>query len=97
MVLSSDLDLQLSGKIGNEIDILAAISDQNIPLQPEGNTQQLREFDKVFIQLSKDNHKLLVGDYEIQSYDSRFLQYFKKWQGLLYDDYYELDLSLIHI
>lgn len=91
LVLSSDLDLQLSGKIGNEIDILAAISDQNIPLQPEGNTQQLREFDKVFIQLSKDNHKLLVGDYEIQSYDSRFLQYFKKWQGLLYDDYYELD------
>lgn len=91
LVLSSDLDLQLSGKIGNEIDILAAISDQNIPLQPEGNTQQLREFDKVFIQLSKDNHKLLVGDYEIQSYDTRFLNYFKKWQGVLYDDKYELD------
>lgn len=91
LVLSSDLDLQLSGKIGNEIDILAAISDQNIPLQPEGNTQQLREFDKVFIQLSKDKHRLLVGDYEIQSYDSRFLTYFKKWQGLLYDDKYELD------
>ncbi len=91
LVLSSDLDLQLSGKIGNEIDILAAISDQNIPLQPEGNTQQLREFDKVFIQLSKDNHKLLVGDYEIQSYDTRFLNYFKKWQGLLYDDKFELD------
>jgi len=91
LVLSSDLDLQLSGKIGNEIDILAAISDQNIPLQPEGNTQQLREFDKVFIQLSKDNHKLLVGDYEIQSSDTRFLNYFKKWQGLLYDDRFELN------
>lgn len=91
LVLSSDLDLQLSGKIGNEIDILAAISDQNIPIQPEGNTQQLREFDKVFIQLSKDDHRLLVGDYEIQSNDKRFLNYFKKWQGLLYDDRFEVN------
>jgi len=90
LVLSSDLDLQLNGKIGDEIDILAAISDQNIPLQPEGNTQQLREFDKVFIQLSKDKHRLLVGDYEISSDTSYFLDYYKKWQGLLYDDKFTL-------
>ena len=91
LVLSSDLDLQLSGKIGGEIDILAAISDQNIPLQPEGNTQNLREFDKVFIQLSKDQHRLLIGDYEVQSDSSHFLNFFKKWQGLKYDDVFELD------
>lgn len=90
LVLNSDLDLQLSGKIGDEIEILAAISDQNIPLQPEGNTQQLREFDKVFIQLSKEDHRLLVGDYEISADTSYFLDYYKKWQGLLYDDKFTL-------
>ncbi len=91
LVLSSDLDLQLSGKIGGEIDILAAISDQNIPLEPEGNTQNLREFDKVFIQLSKDKHRLLIGDYEVQSDSSHFLNFFKKWQGLKYDDEFSFD------
>jgi len=91
LVLSSDLDLQLSGKIGGEIDILAAISDQNIPLEPEGNTQNLREFDKVFIQLSKDKHRLLIGDYEVQSDSSHFLNFFKKWQGLKYDDAFSFD------
>jgi len=91
LILSSDLDLQLSGKIGGEIDILAAISDQNIPLEPEGNTQNLREFDKVFIQLSKDKHRLLIGDYEVQSDSSHFLNFFKKWQGLKYDDAFSFD------
>lgn len=91
LVLNSDLDLQLSGKIGGEIDILAAISDQNIPLQPEGNTQNLREFDKVFIQLSKDQHRLLIGDYEVRSDSSHFLNFFKKWQGLKYDDSFVFD------
>jgi len=86
LVLNSDLDLQLNGKIGGEIDIVAAISDQNIPLQPEGNTQNLREFDKVFIQLSKDEHNLLIGDYEIASDTSYYLNFFKKWQGLKYKD-----------
>ncbi len=90
LVLNSDLDLQLSGKIGGEIDILAAISDQNIPLQPEGNTQNLREFDKVFIQLSKDQHKLLIGDYEIASDTSYYLNFFKKWQGVKYEDEFSI-------
>ena len=44
------MDLRLSGKIGNGIEITAALTDNNIPLQPDGTTQQIQDFDKVFIQ-----------------------------------------------
>ncbi|MFK7809251.1 MAG: hypothetical protein AB8F74_15715, partial [Saprospiraceae bacterium] len=84
LVLNSQFNLQLAGKIGNDIEILAAITDQNIPLQPEGNTQQLQEFDRVFKQQKKDNNTLIAGDYELAKPNSYFMNYFKKLQGATY-------------
>lgn len=83
-VVNSSLNLQLAGRISGNIDVLAAITDENIPVQAEGNTQQLQEFDKVFIQLNNDKHKLVAGDYDVRNPEGYFLRYFKKAQGGLY-------------
>ncbi len=81
LVLNSAFNLQMAGNIGDEIEILAAISDQNIPLQPEGNTQQLQEFDRIFMQLKRRKSSLIAGDYELARPNSYFMNYFKKLQG----------------
>ncbi len=80
LVLNSQFNLQMAGTLG-DLEILAAITDNNIPLQPEGNTQQLREFDKIFIQVSKNQTKLIAGDYELAKPNGYFMNYFKKLQG----------------
>lgn len=92
-VVNSSLNLQLAGKIGGNIDVLAAITDENIPVQADGNTQQLQEFDRVFIQLSTDKHKLIAGDYDVRNPDGYFMRYFKKAQGGLYTYTDKLELA----
>lgn len=86
LVLNSNFNLQLSGDLGDDIEILAAITDQNIPLQPEGNTQQLQEFDRIFIQLKRRSSTFVAGDYELARPNSYFMNYYKKLQGATYSN-----------
>ena len=79
--VNSALNLQLDGKLTDDINIRAAITDQNIPFQPEGNTQQLQEFDKVFIQFYNENASLTAGDIVLKNKPSNFLRYYKNVQG----------------
>lgn len=82
VVVNSNLNLQLSGHLTNNIDILLAATDNNIPIQPEGNTQQLQEFDKVFIQFSNTNSRLIAGDFQLMRPSGYFMNFYKKSQGI---------------
>ncbi|MBK8632262.1 MAG: hypothetical protein IPN72_01345 [Saprospiraceae bacterium] len=82
LVLNSNFDMQMSGELGNGLKVVAAISDDNIPIQPEGNTQVLQEFDKVFIEVSKDKTSLVAGDFELRRPDSYFMNFQKKLKGI---------------
>lgn len=84
LALNSNFNLQLSGRLGDDIEVVAAITDENLPLQPEGNTQTLREFDKIFIGLKRKNAQLIAGDYELKRPKGYFLNYLKKLQGATY-------------
>ncbi len=90
LTVNSNLNLQLSGKIYDDIEVLAAITDNNIPIQADGNTQQLQEFDKVYIQFKKNNTRLLTGDFQVQETQDKFLRFNKKAQGLSFSTEYRL-------
>jgi hypothetical protein len=83
VVVNSNLNLQVSGKLTPEIDIMMAATDNNIPFQADGTTAQLQEFDKVFIQLNNQNTKLIVGDYQLgKPANSYFMNFYKRAQGI---------------
>ncbi|MDR3188665.1 MAG: hypothetical protein LBT94_05720 [Prevotellaceae bacterium] len=79
--LTSELSLQLSGKLTDELSMMAAVSDKNLPLSPEGNTAALQEFDKVFISVFTDNTSLSAGDVELSEERDFFGKYNRKALG----------------
>ncbi|MEZ4877012.1 MAG: hypothetical protein R2805_05610 [Flavobacterium sp.] len=80
--VSSNLDLQITGKISDKVSLRASIQDSNIPLQSGGYSQKLDEFDQIFIELFTDNWNIRAGDLFLENRQSRFLNFNKKVQGL---------------
>lgn len=82
LTLLSGLRLQISGMLTDDIEVVAAITDENSPIQPEGNTETLDELDKVFIQLNHKNFSATFGDYELQKRSGEFSVVNRRLQGL---------------
>lgn len=83
MKLESGLNMQVSGKIGEKVEVVAALTDQNTPIQPEGNTQSLQEIDKVFVQIKSDRLQATLGDYYFDLVGTEFSPYNRKLQGVM--------------
>ncbi|MFC1555691.1 hypothetical protein ACFL67_01265 [candidate division KSB1 bacterium] len=80
--LQSGLKMQVQGKLGREYDLKAVLTDQNTPLQPEGNTRTLNEIDKVYIDISGPRFSSQVGDINVTAENGSFGRYSRKLQGL---------------
>ena len=81
-VTNSALDLEISGKLSNKVTLRANIFDTNIPIQQNGYSQNLTDFDRVFIELFSDNWQIRAGDISLQNKESYFMPISKQIAGL---------------
>lgn len=84
-VINSNFNLQISGMLADSIQLTAALSDQNLPIQPDGNTAQLNEVDKIWIQFKKRNWQLDLGDIDLRRNSQYFLNFYKRLQGVSFE------------
>lgn len=84
--VQSTMDMQISGKLAPDVSILASISDHNLPIQADGYTQTLEEFDKIYIQLNiRKNSILRAGHLDLQDDKTYFGRYQRRSMGLQFE------------
>lgn len=79
--LTSGFRMQMAGKIASDIEVVAALTDENTPIQPEGNTQTLSEIDKVFVEIRSTDVSATLGDFNLDFAGNEFGAYRRKLQG----------------
>lgn len=81
-VVNSELDLQITGKLSDKVSIRASMQDANMPSQEGGYSQNLNEFDQIFIELFGENWNIRAGDIDLMNTQSYFGRFSKKIQGI---------------
>ncbi|MBI5214225.1 MAG: hypothetical protein HY960_00570 [Ignavibacteriae bacterium] len=91
--LNSGFRLQMAGNLSDDIEVIAALTDENSPIQPEGTTQTLQEVDKVFVELRSKNVSATLGDFNFNVEGSEFASFTRKLQGGKLDANYRTGFS----
>ncbi|MFC1785370.1 hypothetical protein ACFL0J_07075, partial [Candidatus Neomarinimicrobiota bacterium] len=79
---SGGLQLQLQGKLSNDITVSGVLSDQSLPIQPEGTTQALEEIDKVYLHVSHPVFQIMAGDIDYNLQSGKYLTVSRKLEGI---------------
>ncbi len=82
VVTNSSLDLTIEGKLSNSVGISAHIFDTNFPLQQGGYSQNITDFDRIFVELYHKKWRVKGGDVSLTNKDSYFLNFDKQVSGV---------------
>ncbi len=83
--VNSSMNLRFSGELSNDLMIEGAISDQSVPLQPDGTTRRLDEFDRVYLHVYRKDFSVQAGDIVMRSGgEGQLLTFQRNVQGLAY-------------
>ena len=56
------LQMQLNGKLTKNMMVSGILTDQDLPIQPEGTTRELEELDQVYLMVTHPNYSVDAGD-----------------------------------
>ncbi len=82
LTVDQNLRLSIEGHLTERIAVRALLSDDNLPVVPEGNTEQLRDIDRVRVEVTAPAWRAVLGDLVAQSGGTRFADYRRKLQGV---------------
>jgi hypothetical protein len=80
--VDQNLRLDISGMLTEDIRVSAHLSDDDLPVIPEGSTEELRDVDRVHVDITAPQWQATLGDITAQRGGTVFGNYKRKIQGV---------------
>ena len=93
---NQELRVNVEGKASENITVLALLSDQDLPIQPEGTTENIQDIDQKLIRITHPNMRGTLGDIEGSLGPSEFIFFPRALEGVQVEgDFKWVDFHLI--
>ncbi len=79
---NQELRVNVEGKASKDITVLALLSDQDLPIQPEGTTENIQDIDQKLIRITHPNMSGTLGDFEGSLGASEFIFFPRALEGV---------------
>ncbi|MDE0426473.1 MAG: hypothetical protein OXN25_16600 [Candidatus Poribacteria bacterium] len=79
---NQELRVNVEGKASQNIGVLAMLSDQDLPIQPEGTTENIQDIDQKLIRITHPNMRGTLGDFEGSLGPSEFIFFPRALEGV---------------
>ncbi len=79
--LEQSLRVAVSGNLSEDLRVNAVLADDNLPVVPEGNTEELGDLDRVFIEMQGPVIGGVVGDYDLVRVPGVFSNFERQLRG----------------
>ena len=82
---NQELRVNVEGNVSENISILALLSDQDLPIQPEGTTENIQDIDQKLVRITHPNMSGTLGDFEGSLGGSEFIFFPRALEGVQVD------------
>ncbi len=85
LTFNQSLRLNITGKLTPEISLLANLTDENVPLQASGTTQNLSALDRLMIEVRGPKLSASLGDFNLAPGEGKYSPPGRKLRGVRVD------------
>ena len=79
---NQELRISVDGKVSDNVTVIALLSDQDLPIQPEGTTEDIQDIDQKLIRITSPNVTATLGDFEGSLGNSEFIFFPRALEGV---------------
>ena len=79
---NQELRISVDGKVSENVSVIALLSDQDLPIQPEGTTEDIQDIDQKLIRITSPNVTATLGDFEGSLGSSEFIFFPRALEGV---------------